>query len=116
MNPTSSRLLRDARDMATYALRYRELSATELAERTDVQYGVLYCLIVIGEALNQIPPAVKSLAPDIPWRDIIDMRNILVHAYWRVDYTIVHGVITRDLEPFIEAVDRLPVAVERDET
>ena len=102
--------------MATYALRSRELSATELAERTDVQYGVLNCLIVIGEALNKIPPAVKSLAPDIRWRDIIDMRNILVHAYWRVDYTIVHGVITRDLEPFIEAVDRLLVAVERDET
>ena len=101
--------------MATYALRYRELSAAELAEGTDTRYSALYCLIVIGEALNEIPPAVKSLALDIRWRDIIDMRNILVHAYWRVDYTIVHGVLTRDLETFIEAVDRLLVVVERNE-
>jgi len=92
--------------MAQHALTYRGLSAEPL-EAADTRYSVLYCLIIIGEALNDIPPFVQSLAPDIKWRQIIDMRHILVHAYWRTDYVIVQEVLQRDLEPFIAAVDRL---------
>jgi uncharacterized protein with HEPN domain len=98
--------LRDARALAQYALTYRHLSAEQLAA-PETRYSVLYCLIIIGEALNDIPPSVQSLAPDIKWRQIIDMRHILVHAYWRTDYEIVHEVLERDLDPFIAAVDRL---------
>ncbi len=92
--------------MAQHALTYRYLSAEEL-EAADTRYSVLYCLIIIGEALNDIPLFVQSLAPDIKWRQIIDMRHILVHAYWRTDFAIVQDVLERDLEPFIVSVDRL---------
>jgi uncharacterized protein with HEPN domain len=98
--------LRDARAMAQHALTFRGHSAAQL-EAADTRYSVLYCLIVMGEALNDIPPSVQSLAPDIKWRQIIDMRHILVHAYWRTDYAIVQDVLERDLEPFILAIDRL---------
>lgn len=92
--------------MAEHALTYRGLSVTEL-EAAATRYSILYCLIIIGEVLNDVPPFVQSLAPDIKWRQIIDMRHILVHAHWRTDYAVVQDVLERDLDPFIAAVDRL---------
>ena len=92
--------------MAQHALTYRNFSAEQL-EAADTRYSILYCLIIIGEALNDVPPVVQSLAPDIKWRQIIDMRHALVQAYWRTDYAIVQDVLQRDLEPLIAAIDRL---------
>jgi len=83
-----------------------------LAGTKDARFSVVYCLIVIGEALNNIPVPLQSLAPDIPWRLIIAMRNVLIHAYWQTDYAIVHEVVRRDLDPLIQAIDRLLLVVE----
>jgi uncharacterized protein with HEPN domain len=41
------------------------------------------------------------------------MRNVLIHAYWQTDYTIVHEVVRRDLDPLIKAIDRLLPFVEQ---
>jgi uncharacterized protein with HEPN domain len=76
------------------------------------RFSVAYCLIIVGEALNNIPAAVKSLAPDIPWREIIDMRHVLVHAYWRTDYLVAHEVCRRDCSELIAAIDALLPLVE----
>lgn len=51
-------------------------------------------LEVIGEAVKQLPEEFKQQYPDIPWRDIGDMRNVLIHVYFDVDYTIVWKTAT----------------------
>lgn len=107
--------LRDARDMAELAARIGALDASTFTGMLDARYGAVYCLIVIGEALNNIPAPVASLAPDIPWRAAIDMRHFLVHRYWRVDFEIVHRVISRDCPALVAAIDRLLPLVETTE-
>lgn len=99
--------------MAWHASTYSSLDADTLAGAKDARFSVGYCLIIIGEALNNVPAPLRSFAPDIPWRAIIDMRHLLVHAYWRTDYTIVHEVVRRDLDPLMEAIDRLLPHVEQ---
>lgn len=44
-----------------------------------------------------LSPEFKARHPDVPWRDIADMRNILVHAYNRVDTRLVWLSATRDV-------------------
>jgi uncharacterized protein with HEPN domain len=44
---------------------------------------------IIGEAAKNIPEEVKLKYPVIPWLDISDMRNILVHQYFGIDVSIV---------------------------
>ena len=112
MSRTSAEFLRDAREMAWRASTYSGLPAEILAEATEARYSVVYCLIVIGEALNNIPPSIQSLAPDIPWREIIDMRHVLVHSCWRTDYRIVHEVASRDCDHLIASIDRLLSQIE----
>ena len=48
---------------------------------------------IIGEATKNISDEIKSEFPDIPWSDMIGMRNILIHSYFGVDYLIVWNTI-----------------------
>jgi uncharacterized protein with HEPN domain len=106
-------LLRDARDFAWHASTYSSLDPDTLADAKDARFSVAYCLIIIGEALNNVPPLIRGLAPDLPWKAIVDMRHVLVHAYWRTDYTIIREVLRRDLGPLIAEIDRLLLKIEQ---
>ncbi len=46
-------------------------------------------LEVVGESAAQAPAYLRQRHPLIPWRDLIDLRNLLVHAYHRVDYALI---------------------------
>jgi len=51
-------------------------------------------LEIIGEAVKQLPDDFKSEHPEIPWRDIGDMRNVLIHVYFDLDFTIIWKTAT----------------------
>ena len=46
--------------------------------------AVIHNLTVIGEAAHHIPAEITGRHADIPWRQMIDMRNFSVHAYWNL--------------------------------
>jgi uncharacterized protein with HEPN domain len=73
----------------------------------EVKYTVYYCLIGIGEALKEVPADLLASEPNIPWESIIGMRNRLIHAYWRIDDSIVHDVATLELPALTEALERI---------
>ncbi len=73
------------------------LDAETLAQAPQPLHAALYGLTVIGEALSYVSPTIKALAPEIRWRSMTSMRNILVHAYWQVDLTIVADVVENEL-------------------
>jgi uncharacterized protein with HEPN domain len=62
-----------------------------------IQDAVVRKLEIIGEASRHINSDVKEKFPDIPWRDIIAMRNKLVHEYFSVDAETVWNVVQLDL-------------------
>lgn len=69
-------------------------------------------LSLIGEAATRIPPEIRDVAPDIPWRRIIGLRNRLMHADPATDTTVVWAIVTDDLPALQLALqallDRLP--------
>jgi len=69
--------------------------------------SVLYKFIIIGEASANIPEEIQSLHPEVPWRLMSDMRNIIAHEYFRVNLTIVWGTIQNNLPLLIEPLQRL---------
>ncbi len=79
------------------------------------QHAALYNLVVIGETLNRVSAAVKGAAPDLEWRLIADLRNLIVHAYWQIDLEIIADVIQNRLDPLIEELNGLIAFVERSE-
>jgi uncharacterized protein with HEPN domain len=72
-----------------------------------LQSWFLRHLQIIGEASRGLPEDVRALAPEIPWSNIIGMRNILVHGYFDIDTDIVWEAATRDVPNLKPAVERL---------
>lgn len=48
----------------------------------------------VGEALSKVRPDLEPRAPDLPWREVVGMRNILARVYWAVDPDIVWEAAT----------------------
>ena len=62
-------------------------------------YAIVYQLVVIGEASNMLTKDFRDTHPSTPWREIISMRNFIVHGYNIVDKQEVFQVIENDLMP-----------------
>jgi uncharacterized protein with HEPN domain len=62
-------------------------------------------LEIIGEAAGRVSKEECALHPEIPWPQIISLRNRLVHGYDAVDNDILWQIIARDLPPLVEALE-----------
>jgi uncharacterized protein with HEPN domain len=62
---------------------------------------------IIGEAVSKLPTDLKSLYPDIPWQDIKDFRNLLIHEYFGVDLEIVWNTVHNDLPMLMDAIQKI---------
>ena len=63
--------------------------------------AVLYNLAVIGEAARKVPEEITSAYPLIPWRDMGDMRNVVIHEYFGIDAKILWETIRHELPPLM---------------
>ena len=61
-------------------------------------------LEIIGEAARHVPANVRRQYPQVPWQDMSDMRNKVIHDYFGVDLEVVWRTIQDDLPPLREAI------------
>ena len=76
-----------------YAARGRQAFETDEL----LQTWVVHHIQIIGEAVRKLSDALRSAHPEIPWAQIIAMRNIVVHDYFGVDTQEVWAAVERDL-------------------
>jgi uncharacterized protein with HEPN domain len=67
-----------------------------------LQIWVVHHLEIVGEAAKHLSPGYRAGRPDIPWNEIIRMRDRLVHGYWDVDVRTTWSTVQRDL-PMLRA-------------
>lgn len=106
--PEEEVLLRDMLDHAR-----RAVSAVAGKERADLDADFILAaalerfIEVVGEAASKVSPETKADTPQIPWREIVGMRNRLVHGYASVDHDIVWDVVAGDLKEVIDSLEML---------
>ena len=80
-------------------------------EGTFTLSGVCMQLIYIGESIKSIDAKTESKYlinyPEIPWTDIMGLRNIIAHEYHRIDEDEIFRVIISDLQPLLEQVQKM---------
>jgi uncharacterized protein with HEPN domain len=99
-------------DIAEAIHRIREISggATAGAARAIARDAILYNLMIIGEAAKHLGDEVKQRAPEIPWRRIAGLRDLLTHQYFRIEMDTIEKIIERDLGPLERTVEELRTA------
>ncbi len=85
----------------------RGLDRETFGERPIVQDAVIRQLLIIGEATKQLTPEFRAAHADVPWRDMAAMRDILVHAYSRVDIDEVWRAATADVAKLADRLEAL---------
>ncbi len=77
----------------------------------DIDPMLMHALVnvieIIGEAGNNISDEFKSEYPEIPWIDIVDMRNRLIHGYFKINLNIVWDTVTNDIPVLIEQIEKI---------
>jgi uncharacterized protein with HEPN domain len=92
-------------------MRTAGMSFDEFSQNETVVKAVLYDLIIIGEAAINISSNVQALAPELPWRLMSDMRNIMAHEYFQVNLRITWSTIQNNLPPLIYPLQQLQVSL-----
>ncbi len=85
-------------DYVTDAVRLgQQKSLDDLDDDQVLTLALTRLVEVVGEAANRLPAELRIRYPDIPWREMIGMRNVLIHGYDVASVDILHAVVTRDL-------------------
>ena len=87
--------LRHIRDAIARIEKYTVQGGKTFFEDSMVQDAVIRNLEVIGEAVRNLPPDLRRRHPEIPWRSITALRNVLIHEYFGVGLEIVWRVVQR---------------------
>jgi uncharacterized protein with HEPN domain len=64
-------------------------------------FSVIRAMEVLGEAASKVSPETRKTLADVPWADIVGMRNWLIHAYHDVNLDIVWRTVTEELPSLI---------------
>ncbi len=75
------------------------MSLKDFSQDRKTVKAVIRCIETIGEATNKIPGNIRNKYTEIPWNEIIGMRNKLIHEYFGVDIDVVWQTIYEDLLP-----------------
>jgi len=86
------------------------LSRAEFQSRRMVYDATLRNIELLGEAARHVPEAARARAPDIPWRRIVGVRNVLIHGYLGIDNDIIWDIVSNEVEKLMLALEKLAAA------
>jgi len=82
-----------------------EFSDLQLDHKTRLSVERL--LEILGEAANHISQELKDSHPDVPWRQITDLRNIVSHQYFRIRLETIWEVANNEVPPLKKQIQQI---------
>jgi len=99
--------LKDILDAINQIEKYKPPVFEDLISNELVQVWIIHHIQEIGEASAAISSELRSKEPQVPWRQIIDMRNLLVHQYFGVDPHEIWNAVISDIPTLKDAITRI---------
>jgi len=85
----------------------KDIKLEDLSEDRKTTQAVIRSIEIIGEAAVHLSEDFKMSYPEIPWKQIVGMRNWLIHAYFDIDYDHVWNTVYQDLPVLIPQLEKL---------
>ncbi len=109
--------LRDMMEYAEKAERFVQgVGFEEFQNDERVLLAVVRALEIIGEAARHIPKSVRDRYPAVPWKQIIGMRDKVIHGYFGVDVEVVWRTVKENLPPLRQAIAKILQDLEQETT
>ena len=67
--------------------------------------ALMHAILEIGEAAARTSEVGRGRAPNVPWAQIVGMRNVLIHVYWGVDFDRLWKTVTEELPPLLAMLE-----------
>lgn len=92
----------------------KNISFNDFVRDELIKDGVVRNLEIIGEAVKNIPDDIKNKRPEVEWKKIVGLRDILIHAYFGIDDEIVWDVVKSRLLELKEKIAEIRSEIEGD--
>ena len=100
--------LRDILEAIDKIERYtKNISFEDFSDNELIQDGVIRNLEIIGEAVKNLPDDIKKDYPEVEWRKIAGLRDILIHAYFGVDLEVIWDIVKNKVPELKEMVRKI---------
>lgn len=99
--------LRDIQEAISQIQKYSKQGKEDFFEEELIQVWIIHHLQITGEASSAIPDDFKALYSEIPWQDIKDFRNLVIHEYFRVDLNIVLKIVEEEIPNLKQKIDQI---------
>ena len=106
--------LRHMLDHAQEALALAEGKTREDVDQDRLlELALVRLLEIVGEAASRIPEEECARFPEIPWAQIVGLRNRLIHGYDAVDLDIFWQIVVADLPPLVANLESILPALDK---
>ena len=100
--------LKDIRECSVRVLEYAgTMNREDFFEDRKTLDAVMRNLAIIGEAAKKIPADVRRKYPDIPWKKMAGLRDIVVHDYFGIDEDIIWDVVSVKIPELKQSMDAI---------
>ena len=107
--------IQDMLEFGERALSYTDgLEQDEFTDDARTYDATLRNIELIGEAATHIPETVRNSNADIPWRDIIGVRNRLAHGYLHISDSVIWSIIQDAIPEILPKLRQLLDSIDRD--
>ncbi len=108
MKKDDSVYLRHIIDSCERIERYVEgVSKDKFFETELLQDAVIRQLEIMGEAASNLSDDLRFINPKVPWREIIGLRNRVIHAYFEVNLDILWEAVTNDIPSLVVELEKI---------
>lgn len=83
------------------------MTLDQFADDAKTIKAIAFEFSTMGEAVRAIPLTVREQHPEIPWGQMLGLRNVVVHEYFRIDEEVLWHTIQNDLPPLIPLLETL---------
>jgi len=83
------------------------ISKQQFSDDDRIYDSVVLNLQIIGESSKNIPETIRDRYPQIEWRKIIGLRNIISHAYFSLELDVIWDIVQTKIPPLQDAIQQI---------